>query len=345
MSNAIAKKSFPGTPLEGVTLTKGNAQAAETVIPALPRIVQLLPDLSKAKAFAVATVAEMNKIDDKYQCDPLTVINAAFNCAALGLMPGGALGHAYFVPKKNSKAKITECQLWVGYRGFSQLGYQTGFLKDIYADVVFEGEPVEVWTDDSGQHIRHDSSSRLDQGEQGRTVRCAYMVWNSIAGGRGVSIVPGKELYALKTKQGNVWDSNFVQMCIKTPIRRGWKFWQVSGDAGERLAYAVKLDEQSERDESQDRAYLPSDIDAPQKKIRLLSEISDETVEDAETEPAVERSKSFVSLVKVIAETPDDAIDDLNMLWNDIAAALDTGDLTEEEAGELRKQLGQKVPY
>ena len=330
-----------GTMIEGVLLPKGATQAGNIVGKAMSRIVQILPNSADARAFAVATVVEMNRVDSA--CDEMSVINAACNCAALGLIPGPARGHAFFVPKWSKRLGTNECQLWTGYKGFLHLAYQTGFLRDIEADVVFEGEPVEFWRDDDGQHIKHDINSRLDHGETGRKVRCAYTTWHTTQGGRGMFVVPGQELYALKQKQGTnskgqkvhtVYDSDEVGMFRKTPIRRASKLWHLIGQHGHRLDYAVRLEEQAERDEPQDREYL-IDVQPERKQIAgLLDDIDDEPADD---EP--ERSESWCSIKAAIDSTDDRDKEAVAAIHQDIAAADDDGSLLPGEADDLRSMM------
>lgn len=342
----MSELSIPnrGTLIEGVRLPMWKTDAAEAVVKGMSKIVQLLPDTSKAGAFAMAVANEMNKVTQP--CDEMSVINAACNCAALGLIPGGALAHAHFVAKKkNRNDRVADCQLWVGYRGYIHLAYQTGFLRDIYADVVYEGEPVETWTDDDGRHIKHDTIGRLDGDHDGKRIRCAYTVWSAVKGGRGVEIVPGKEIYDLQRKQGNVWNSNLAAMACKTPIRRAWRFWQVSGSNGERLAYAAHIDEQAERGERQDARYLPDGIEPERKPTRRLSDLGtppeSEPVADVPPEP----SEVFASLLADAEALTDANSDDAGLLLRDVASELESGTITADEAAQVRSIVAGAVPF
>lgn len=334
-----------GTLIEGVRLPKAATEAADVAIRGMTKIVQLLPDTSKAQAFAMATLNELNKVTTT--CYDWSVINAACNCAALGLIPGGALAHSHYVPKKKRRDdREAELQLWPGYRGYIHLAYQTGFLRDIYCDVVYEGEPVEVWTDDTGKHIRHDTLGRLDGDHNGKRIRCAYMVWSTTKGGRGVEVVPGGELYDLQRKQGNVWNSDFAAMCRKTPVRRGWRYWQVSGSHGERLAYAAYIDEQAERGETQDNRYLPPDVPET-KRVRTLSDLTAPVaLPDGPVEPVPEPvpSPAFASLMQDASKPLDQ--DEAGRLQEDVRAALEQGAITADAADTVRALIAaNEIPY
>lgn len=95
------------------------------------------------------------------------------------------------------------------------------------------------------------------------------------------------------------------------------------------------------REEVEDYASspIPAEVTEPAKP-RLLSEIpvEAETVEDAETEPAVERSKSFVKFSEAIEKAGDDW-EELQGFYPDIAAAEEDGSLTVDEAADLRDML------
>jgi len=180
------------------------------------RLPAWLPSGINPQQFMMAVTAEANK-KALAGCTPGSIVAAAFNCAVLGLIPGAALGHAHFVPLKDSRAHNVQCQLWVGYKGFLDLAYGCDFLRDVHCDVVLEGERFRQWNDASGAQLEHELP--LDRDLSWGNVRGAYCIWHSRGGGHGIETVGLKELRKFKAR-GNVWDSDPVAMSKKTPLRR-----------------------------------------------------------------------------------------------------------------------------
>ncbi len=206
----------------------------------LPRI---LPHNVDPGAFIMACAREVNKL--KKDVDPATVMVTVANCAVVGLIPGEALGHAYFIPFRNNKRNgIQECQLVVGYKGFLSLAYGSGFLADVHCEVVLEGESWKRWNDESGPRLEHELL--IDRNLDYNAVQAAYCVWHSRAGGRGVTVIGRKELNAINTHR-NVWNSNPIQMALKSPLRGAAKLW----DTTNRMGAAVTLDGLAEAGVSQ----------------------------------------------------------------------------------------------
>ncbi len=192
------------------------------------RLPGWLPSGVNPHQFMLAVTAEANK-RELADCTPASVVTAAFNCAVLGLLPGSVLGHAYFVPFK------TTAQLIVGYKGFIDLAYGCDFLADVQCDVVLRGEKYRRWNNAEGACLEHELP--IDRDETWGNVTAAYCIWHSRSGGRGVCVVPRKALEALK-RRGNVWNTDTLAMCLKTPLRRSANRWKLT----QRMGAAVTLD-------------------------------------------------------------------------------------------------------
>ena len=75
-------------------------------------------------------------------CEPKAVIVEALKAATLNLPINKNLGYSWIVPYKN-KGKL-EPDFQIGYKGYIQLAIRTGQYKYINADMVYEGETIEV---------------------------------------------------------------------------------------------------------------------------------------------------------------------------------------------------------
>jgi phage RecT family recombinase len=225
------------------------------------RLPQIVPSGVEAKPLLAAVLIEANDIRLR-GCTPASVCRAAFNCVALGLPPGGFMGMAHFIPFKN------ECQLVVGYKGWTELAYDGGFLSDLHCEVVLRGEEFKRWTDEDGAHFRHTPDLDHDDRLEWEQVVSAYCVWHGTAGGKGFEIVGRKALDVLKrkgeSKGKSVWATNPIAMALKTPILRASKTWKRT----QRIAMASALDDAIEADLPQP-SLLDSPLEVEPEKPRL----------------------------------------------------------------------------
>lgn len=200
----------------------------------LSAIIQQLPAGVEHAAWAAAVITEANRCD----ATPASIATCTYNLAFLGLFPGAALGHAYLVPFKN------QATLVVGYKGFTHLAYGTGFLRDVHYDVVCNGEEFKYWKDETGPRLLH--TPDIDRVPTRANIIGSYCLYHTRDGGHGMRLCNKADI-AKSDKDRDVWRSNFEAMCLKTAVRRASKEWKLTG----RLAHAVRIDEQYERDEPQ----------------------------------------------------------------------------------------------
>lgn len=215
-------------------LPKPKNKGAEMAGKRIAAIVAQLPPGVDHAAWAMAALTEANNID----ATPVSVATCVFNLAFLGLMPGKTLGHAHFVPFKG------QAQLIVGYKGWIHLAYGTGFLQSLFTDVICQGEPLEYWIDEHGPHFRH--TPAFERTPERNNIIGAYCQYKTRDGGNGFRLINRNDIR--KSDKGrDVWNSNFEAQVRKTAVLRAAPMWNTTN----RLARAIELDEQYEREESQ----------------------------------------------------------------------------------------------
>lgn len=97
--------------------------------------------LGERKGEFVNNVTALVANDVKLQkCEPITLMYAALKATALRLPLDKNLGQAYVIPYENKKARITEAQFQVGWRGFVQLAIRSGQFSTINVTDIREGE-------------------------------------------------------------------------------------------------------------------------------------------------------------------------------------------------------------
>lgn len=213
-----------------------------------------------SNAFMASIVMEANDLrfhlSDKELNDHRTVqsfIRAAVNSAVVGLIPGAALGHCYFIPytlhKDKPQLKHTAIQWIPGYRGYLELGYRSNFLTYVATEVVLTGETLRRGHKTDGPWVEHDIPVPRERAER-QNVIGAYCTYATRLGAASVVFVERHEIDEVDT-QRNVWRSNYVEMAKKTAVRRAAKLWQVR----QAMASAIMLDETAEREEQQPKLY------------------------------------------------------------------------------------------
>jgi len=225
-----------------VILPRARNDGAQIALKRMDNIIAQLPSTVEASAWAAAAIAEANSVDASKE----SIATCVFNLAFLGLMPGKTLGHAHFIPFKG------HAQLVVGYRGWLHLAYSTGFLQTVHTDVICQGEHFENWIDENGPHMKH--VPQFDRVADRKSIIGAYCIYKTRDGGSGLRIINRSDI-AKSDKKRDVWNSDFESQVRKTVILRTSKTWNNTS----RVARAIQLDEQYERDELQECPLLTDD--------------------------------------------------------------------------------------
>ena len=299
---------------------EGAARARELA----PRIVTGLHRSADPVQFATAMIVAANELTK--ECDPNSVAKAAFACAQLGLLPGSALGLAFFVPFWNKDRGVNLCQLVIGYRGFLDLAYDNDFLKDVHSDVVLRGEEFKHWTDTNGPQVNHDFPDPLTRELEKPNVVGAYGIYHTRNGGHGICVLNRKQLDKVDTGK-NVWQFDPISMYLKSPIRRMAKRWKITP----RMAYAVNWDEQAERGAPQTLPNLDAAVAETTKRLTLAKVRGDEPepeapVDEPKPPTPLEREKAAIDN----ADSPEE-IDQV------ISSAIAHGTLVGDDLAALRE--------
>lgn len=206
------------------------------------------------KLFVAACMTEANKLSltmpEHELTDQRTVnsfVTAAFNAAIIGLIPGDAQKHLFFAPfykgKKGDPQQHRLINVIVGYRGYLELAFQSGFLARASPDYVLTGEEVTRVHDRSGPNIIHKIPCPGRPEPSRDNIVAAYLSYETVTGAKDIVFVEKWDLKKSEEKGGEVWRYNYPSMCLKTTFVRGSKRWRLSSA----MAAAVMLDEQAER--------------------------------------------------------------------------------------------------
>lgn len=253
----------------------------KALLPAAPRLPQYFPPGAPGAQLAAAILAEANKFT-LAECEPRSVVKTAFNAAVLGLVPGDFLGMAHFVPFRDRKKNIVECQLIVGYKGWLELAYDSDFLLDVHSEVVLDGEEFARWNDENGPHIKHLMALDRDERLGWQYIKAAYCIWHSRGGGSGLEIV-GRRALEVKHRRGNVWNSEPIAMCRKSAVLQAAKTWRRT----RRIALASALEDAIDADRPQPALVAEADGGTPPPGLEAFAADDDDNLfpEDDEAKP------------------------------------------------------------
>ena len=179
-----------------------------------PELEKLVGATIGVERFARTVLTELRRTPKLYECDPASLLGAMMLAAQLGLEPG-PLGHVYLVPFKR------ECQFVVGYKGYIDLAYRSGLVKDVATGVVYEGDSFE-WREGTRPFLDHTPSGPPSE----RDWTHAYAVARLRNGGTVFRVVFPEDAERAKSRSRNArsphspWVTDLHAMIRKTAVRR-----------------------------------------------------------------------------------------------------------------------------
>lgn len=209
----------------------------EALRTALPRHIQ------PARMIRVV-LAAMQQQPKLLECNPDTVFLSIMRAASCGLEPdGGALGHGYLVPFWSGKNSQLECQFIPGYRGLVQLARNSGDIKDVIGEVVYEKDHFEYELG-LAPILKH---KRNDDADDPGGLKYAYAIAEFRDGGKKFIVMNKREVLAIKartqskTRDGKIvgpWKDDEAEQWKKTAVRRICKQLPLSADRSQDIAVA-----------------------------------------------------------------------------------------------------------
>lgn len=234
----------PLAPIGDATGLKGLLEAMkESIAAALPRHVT--PE-RLIKTMLVAA----NRNPALLECTQASILETINRAAELGLDLSGTLGEAYPVPF-NNKVKVPngnggttekwvkQCQLIIGYRGLEKLAWQSGEVKMIDAEVVYENDHFKF---KKGFEPVLEFEPCIN-GDRGQMVG-AYACIITKDGGKMARFMPKSDIDKIRagaqSKDSPAWRNHYDEMARKTALRRVMKDAPLST---EKLTRAMEIDD------------------------------------------------------------------------------------------------------
>ena len=224
-------------------MTTTNARATTNGKPSLAALIQQLrPEIGRAlprhmspdRMARIATTV-LRQTPMLARCTPESFLGALLTASQLGLEPGPT-GDAYLVPFRDSKTGDYNVQFIPGYRGLIRLARNSGQLRDIWAEVVFENDEF-----DYSLGLHRDLKHKPAKGERGKPVY-VYAAAELADGGRPFVVMTHAEVEAIrkrsKASSSGPWVSDWAAMARKTAVKQLAKWLPLSAE----MASAVALD-------------------------------------------------------------------------------------------------------
>ena len=229
---ALAKRSGKGNAPAKTPLTLAGLKSSQvtSLLEAYRgQMANVLPKhVSPDRMLQVATTLIMQN-PDIANCTTQSLIGGLLAASITGLEPTPQLGLCYFVPFKNKKNNNQkEVQFIIGYKGMVQLARNSGQVKTVYAEPVFENDhfEYELGLDPSLIH-------RPAEGERGSLTH-AYAVIRYKDEGYNFVVLSKADIDKIRNRSAagkssySPWATDYAAMARKTAVRQVFKWAPVS---------------------------------------------------------------------------------------------------------------------
>lgn len=183
-----------------------------------------LPSGMSQERFVRLLLTAANTNPELFDCDPRSFLAAGVQAAQLGLEPNDARGLAYLLPYRD-KRRGRVVNLIIGYRGMMDLARRSGMVSSINAFPVFEGDRFEYRLG-LDPHLEHVPG---DHDEDPAKLTHVYAVAR-VNGDPQFVVLTRRQIDKVKAQsQGasssySPWNTHYVEMALKTAIRRLCKY-------------------------------------------------------------------------------------------------------------------------
>jgi recombination protein RecT len=226
----------------------GSRKTQQHLAAAVPREV----DVNRWLRVALTVVRKNPQL---LRCTVPSILGGMIEAAQLGVELG-PLGECYLVPYKNGKTGQFEAQFQLGYKGIIKLARRGGSISRPMAIPVFDDDQFSY---ELGMEPRCYHRPIIDPTEANKDrLVAAYFRWNEADGPmfqvatRAVIEERRQRNPAVRQKRSSPWDTDYIAMARKTPVRVAQPFLTMSAElqrAFEVDDSVIKLDPTAAPDE------------------------------------------------------------------------------------------------
>ena len=187
------------------------------------------------------------------ECTAQSVVMCVMHAAQLGLEPGGPMGQAYLIPRRN-KGKM-ECTVIIGYKGLAALCRRSGEIKWMDANVVYDGDVFE-WELGLNRRLRHEPKAAPED-RTPDNVTHAYAIVVTKDGGEYFIVLDKGDIEARHDRSGtkgksfSPWRSDYAAMARKSALRALLNGGLVPMSAELATAVGYEVDDEVRRGETE----------------------------------------------------------------------------------------------
>ncbi|HEL1991938.1 TPA: recombinase RecT [Streptococcus suis] len=261
----------------------------------------------KSAFFAMTNSPSGNLLE---KCSKESIANALLDMVVQGLSP--AKTQCYFIPYGNT-LKMTR-----SYFGTMKVVKQLSNVKDIWAEVVFEGDVLKI-RNDNGRKVLE--SHETDWTNQDNAIIGAYCIIEKVDGERILTVMTKKEIDRSwqQSKNKSVQNAFPQEMAKRTVINRAAKQFFNTSDDSDILIEAVNRTTENEFDDNRQIKEAEPVQSAGQD---ILDKMTGKTVAE---EPAEDGTISEVETVEEVG------VDISKMETTEQVIDAETGEILDEE--------------
>jgi recombination protein RecT len=250
-------------------------------------------DKVRLRALAFNAVAFNSSLSDclETRAGQISVVAGVMESLKLGIELHSSLGEGWLIPFRDARQNATIATLIVGYKGMRNVAHRSGYVLDLNAYAVYDGDEFDFQYGDS-PFIKHRPKRRTDgQMPRPEELIATYMTARLPRGGKQLRVAWREEIEAHRKRSRaamsahSPWHTDYEPMAVKTVVRIGWALLPKTTDMGRIERLALQEDNgPTERDwyEALEDVVLPTELqehkdDQQSKLARLTSELKGET--------------------------------------------------------------------
>lgn len=229
--------------------------------------------MAKEIEFAAQAMLANNFLIKCATSNPISLVNALKNVALTRSTLNPVLKQGYLVPFGGA---IT---FMPSYMGLVDVLINNGLVRKIEAHCVFEGDKFEIKHGTGGylNHIPDPWGSRDKSRLKG-----AYYYAVMTDGTELYDTIPVEEIEKIRkrapsAKSSSPWDTDYEQMCVKTAIRRAFKFIAKNGISEDKVK---ALEAVFDYDEKVEQSWVAEQKQTPASSNRFDEEVEYEEVKE-----------------------------------------------------------------
>lgn len=192
----------------------------------LEQIRKALPSHMSAERMARVALTAMTRTPKLAECTQTSFFKCLLDLSSWGLEPDGRRAHLIPYGK--------ECTLILDYKGIVELCFRSGYVKNIHADVVRQGDAFDF---NLGKVTRHTPwAFRNDEvkPEKAGDIVAAYCIAEMKDGASKHEVMTKREIDGIRNRSkagtSGPWVSDYAEMAKKTVFRRASKWLPLSAE-------------------------------------------------------------------------------------------------------------------